>query len=122
MEITTRDFKKPKDALWSDLTGQELTFEPNYAVAAFLFTQATDTLKNSQDYDQREAALELLRELYNQELIECTHEHAEDIEMPDFLVFDIHGHMHQDSMPDELVCPVCYKCYDTRNDEWVETN
>ena len=111
---------KPENAKWSDSTWAKIEICPNYGVADFIRTMAEDDLvhapKNSNRYNE---ALEVLRQLYAQDLLECDHSYTELVAIDDTRWLEPDG-VHERSNPDMTKCLICEKYYEPETEEWVD--
>jgi hypothetical protein len=62
--------------------------------------------------------IEVLRTLYEEELIGCNHEITEYVPVDDDRHFDGAGNLHEHSNPDALRCIVCGKYWHPAEEEW----
>lgn len=109
---------KPKDTKWSDSTFVEITITPSYGEADFIRTISEDAMlhaaKNSKAYAD---ALSALRQLYENELIECDHSYTEIVAVDDDRWLEPDG-VHERSNPDETRCLICGATYNQKEETW----
>lgn len=113
-------FKKPKNAKWSDNTGVEITIIPNYGTADFMRTISEDAMIHAEPGSLAfEDAREVLRQLYENDLIDCDHSYTEEIAVDDTRWMEPDG-PHARSNPDQTQCLICGKIYNPEEEEWQE--
>ena len=117
MTMTTT---KPNNAKWSDSTGAKIEIVPNWGVADFLRTTAEDAMVHAKPGSvEYEDAVETLKQLWAQDVIECDHSYTELISVDDTRWLEPDG-VHERSNPDETRCLVCGAIYNELEEEWQD--
>ena len=112
------EFLKPKEKKWSDQTGAELTIRPDFGTADFLLTIAEDAMLNAEpNSEQRKNAENVLKQLYENELIECDHSYTERVEVDDTRWLEQDG-VHERENEDETRCLICGAIYNQKEETW----
>lgn len=112
--------KKPENANWLDNVGAKIEIAPDYLRADQIRLDAEATLITAAPGSfEYENAIETLRQLWAQDIIDCDHSYTEQVSVDDTLWLEEDG-VHSRTNEDQTRCLVCGALYIESEDRWEQ--
>lgn len=116
----TMTIKKSNQERWTDSTGAKIEIVPDYIDAERLRIDAEAKLLTEKPGSfEYENALDTLRQLWAQDLIDCDHSYTETVEVDDTRWLEPDG-VHSRSNADQTKCLICGSTYIESEDRWEQ--